>query len=899
VTAGAYPTEFEVDVALRDGGTVRVRPVRPDDVERLRAFLESLSSRSRWFRFFSEASDLGIAAREAADVDYKDRFGIVAHAGPEGEIIGHGQYVRSGAERAEVAFALADDHQGRGMGTVLLAHLAERAAQCGIDVLEADVLAENRRMLEVFRESGFPLRVRREAGTLHLELPSSLSPDAVERFETRDRVAAVAAVRRVLEPASVAVVGASRHRGTVGGELLHNLLTGGFAGPIYPVNPSARRIQGVPAFPDVDSVAGQIDLAVIAVPAPAVADVARACARRGVSALVVVTAGFAEAGEAGAARQAELVSICRSAGMRLVGPNCLGVVNTAVGLDASFGPVVPPAGRVAFLSQSGALGLSIMERSADLGLGLSQFVSAGNKADLSGNDFLEHWQDDPGTDVVLLYLESFGNPRRFARIARRVSAGKPIVAVKSGRSRAGAAAASSHTGALVASSDVTVDALFRQTGVIRTDTLAELFDVARLLSRQPLPRGRRVAIVTNAGGPGIMCADACEAEGLDLPAPPAAVRDELTSFLPEHASLRNPIDMIASAGARDYERTLEAVARSGAYDAIIAIFIRPLATRTADVVRALEAAARRGATGIPVLAVMMSDLETGVGHGAIPRYRFPEEAVRSLAHAVRYRGWRDRPEEPPPALEGLRREQAARVLAAAAAGGGRWLDAAEVTEVFACYRLPLIETQPASTPEEVGDIADELAAPVAIKGVAEGLVHKSDIGAVDLGADGRDTAAAAARDMATRLRAAGYTSVSFLVQRLAPPGVEMLVGVATDPQFGPVVACGAGGVTAELERDVAVRLPPVTQRDAAEMVRSLRMHPLLDGYRGAPRADRAALEDVVLRVAALADTHPEIAELDCNPVIVSPDGASIVDARVRVRTPPPVTPWPSLGSSTP
>jgi acetyl coenzyme A synthetase (ADP forming)-like protein len=894
LTATAYPAEFEADVALRDGGTVQVRPVQAQDEDALRAFLEGLSDRSRWFRFFSQASDLSRAAHDAADVDYRDRFGLVALAGPEPTVVGHAQYVRSGPEQAEIAFAVADSHQGHGLGTVLLAHLAARAHASGIEVLEADVLAENRRMLEVFRESGFPVRTKTSQGTSHLELPCSLSPEAVERFEARERVAAVAAVRRVLEPASVAVIGASRHRGTVGGELLHNLLAGGFAGPVFPVNPSATKVQGVPAFAGVDAIPGRIDLAIVAVPAAHVLDVARACARNEVGALVVVSAGFAEVGKAGAVRQEELVGICRSAGMRLVGPNCLGVLNTAVGLDATFAPGVPTAGKVGFLSQSGALGLSIIERAAGLGLGLSSFVSAGNKADLSGNDFLQYWEQDGATDLVLLYLESFGNPRRFARVARRVSRVKPIIAVKSGRSRAGARAASSHTGALVASSDVSVDALFEQAGVIRTDTLGELFDTATLMTRQPLPRGRRVAILTNAGGPGIMCADACEAEGLELPALPAPVRDALAGFLPSEASLRNPIDMIASAQARDYERALEVLARSGAYDAVIAIFIRPLATRTADVVRALEGASRRACGDVPVLAVMMSELEAPVGEGAVPRYRFPEEAVRALTHAARYRAWRDRPDDPPADLGGVRRERAAHLLGAAAAGGARWLEPQEVAEVLGCYGLPMVESRDAATAHEAGSVADELGGTVALKAVATTLVHKSDAGGVTLGLEGGDAVAEAADEMATRLGAAGHESVTFLVQQMVSAGVEMLVGVTNDEQFGPLVACGAGGVTAELQRDVVVRLPPLSEREASEMVRSLRCYPLLDGYRRAPRADRAALEDVVVRIAALTETHPEVLELDCNPVIVSPDGAHIVDARVRVAPQPPVKPWPSL-----
>ena len=511
-----YPREREADVVLRDGSTVHVRPVRADDKPQIREFLEALSPESIGFRFFG-APSLTWVTKWSLDVDYADRFALVAVSGDA--IIAHAAYIRTRGDRAEVAFLVADAWQGHGIATILLAHLASIAQLHGITTFTAEVLPHNHRMIDVFRESGFPVDMRSTPDAIAIELPTSLSDEAMERFEERERIAAVAAVRSFLEPKSVAVIGASRRRGTVGAEILRNLLTSEFEGVVYAVNPNADVVQSLPAYQSVSEIPGQVELAVVVVPAEHVVGVARDCAAAGVRALLVISAGFAEAGHEGVERQRELVEVCRGAGIRLIGPNCLGVLNTDedVRLNATFAPHHAVPGPIGFLSQSGGLGIAIIEAAARLGLGLSSFVSVGNKADLSGNDFLQYWEQDPGTDVALLYLESFGNPRKFARVAPRVARTKPILAVKSGRSAAGARATSSHTGALLSASDVTVDALFEQAGVIRTDTLHELFDVASLLTKQPVPRGDRVAIVTNAGGPGIMCADACQANGVDVP----------------------------------------------------------------------------------------------------------------------------------------------------------------------------------------------------------------------------------------------------------------------------------------------------------------------------------------------------------------------------------------------
>jgi acyl-CoA synthetase (NDP forming) len=589
-------------------------------------------------------------------------------------------------------------------------------------------------------------------------------------------------------------------------------------------------------------------------------------------------------GEAGERRQRELVAVCRAAGMRLVGPNCLGVINTdpAVALNASFAPGAPPPGRVGFASQSGAFGIAALDLARTHGIGLSSFVSAGDKADLSGNDFLQYWEADERTDVIVLYLESFGNPAKFGRIARRVTAHKPVIAVKSGRSAAGQRAASSHTGALLAAADTTVDALFRHAGVIRTDTVGEMFDVAAVLSRQPLPRGNRVAIVTNAGGPAILCADACEASGLLVEPLAQATRTALAAALPAEASVTNPVDMIASATAADYERALEAVLGDADVDAVITIFVRPLATPAADVVATIRAvAAGACAPAKPVLAVFLgSDMPASVEEG-VPLFGSVEEAARSLGHATRYAEHRSAAPDPPPPTPAAEGDEIAAVIAEALAAGGGWMSPAPAEALLRAAGLPVAESRSAATPPEVRLAANDLGGRVAVKATGPGLLHKSDLGAVRLGLTAAG-AERAAREMHSSLTAGGVALEGFLVQQMAPAGPELIVGVVGDPRFGPLIAVGAGGTTAELIGDVQVRLAPVGRREAAAMLRELRTFPLLDGFRGAPRADVGAVEDIVTRVAALAAAHPEIAELDCNPVVAGPAGAVIVDARIRL-----------------
>jgi acetyl coenzyme A synthetase (ADP forming)-like protein len=898
VPATGNAPDRAVDVALRDGSTLRVRPVAAADAPAMRLFFEKLSLESLGLRFFGSPS-VDWITKWAVDVDYADRYALVATTGPEQAIVGHGAYIRIDGERAEVAFVVADEWQGYGIATIMLGQLAAAAQEHAISVFSAEVLPRNHRMIDVFRNSGFPVELHIRGDVLDVEFPTSLSAEALARFEQRERTAAVAAMRSFLRPASVAVIGASRRRGTVGGELLHNLLGAGFAGPVYPVNLRASSVAGVRAYHSIAEVPEQVELALVAVAAAGVADVARECGAAGVRALVVLSAGFADAGPAGAKRQRELLAICRETGMRLVGPDCLGLLNAApdVRLHATFAGAMPPSGNVGFLSQSGALGIAMLELAGRLGLGLSSFISVGNKADISGNDLLQYWEDDPDTGVMLLYLESFGNPRRFARIARRVGAAKPIVAVKGGRSAAGARATSSHTGALLSSSDVTVDALFAQAGVIRADTIHELFDVATLLSAQPVPSGRRVAIVSNAGGPAILCADACRTDGLEVVALASGVRRRLRGVLAADASLVNPIDMLATASGEDYRRTIEVLARSGACDAILTIHVAPLLSAAGDVAREIQQAAN-AAPRLTLASVFMGTDALAAepsGEGSrVPRFAFPEDAVRALAHAARYGSWRGRPPGKVLAPAGCRPDEAAAIIARALGADEQWLGPAEVAALLDCYGLPLLAAGVVRSAGEAVEAAAEHGGAVALKALVGGLVHRSDVGAVRLGLASGAEVRRAASEIRAAVAASGHRLDGFVVQPMAPAGVELVVGVAHDASFGPVIVCGPGGATAELMGDVVARITPLTDVDAREMLQALRTFPLLSGYRGSTPCDVAAIEDVLLRLSALVEAHAEVAELDLDPLVAAPHGAVVVDARVRLEAPPPPRPLSAL-----
>jgi acetyl coenzyme A synthetase (ADP forming)-like protein len=690
-------------------------------------------------------------------------------------------------------------------------------------------------------------------------------------------------------PRSIAVVGASRDPASLGGAILANLLARGFQGPLYPVNPAADHVQSVPAYASVSAVPGAVDLAVIVVPPARVLDVVDDCGAKGVRAAVVITAGFAETGEPGRALQDALVRRAERHHIRLVGPNCFGILNTdpAVRLHATFADTWPDAGDVAFSSQSGALGLVVLQHAAALGLGIHHFVSVGNKADVSGNDLLEYWEEDEGTRLILLYLENLGHPGRFMRLARRIGRRKPIVVVKSGRTEAGAVAARSHTGAL-AGLEAAADALFAQAGIVRTDTLEDLFDTALVLSSQPLPAGPRVAILTNAGGPAIMAADACASFGLALAAVGDGTRARLRAFLPAEAALGNPVDMIASARAYDYEQALRLLLADDGIDSVLVVYVPRVASDAPEVAEGLRRAA--AGAGKPVVTCFMglrgiAAVQPALRAARLPSFPFPEAAAKALAHAVRYGEWRRRPEEPTPSFD-VDRDAARRVLGCVLeeGPGDRWLRADETAALLGAYGITCARGVVARSAEEAAAAARSVAGPVAVKLLSRTVVHKTDVGGVHLGVRGPDEARQAFLAIEAQLVAAGRRAEmdGVLVQEMVNGGVETFVGATRDPLYGPLLAFGIGGVQVEVWRDVVFRVHPLGPADARDMLEEIRGRALLDGVRGAPAADRGALVDVILRLDRLVGDHPEVAEVDLNPLLARPSGAIVLDARIHV-----------------
>ena len=903
--APSYPSQWESDVVLRDGGTVHLRPMRRNDGENLLGLYSRLSDESLYLRFFSavpapRARDL----EQLTDIDYDRRFAIVAELGDA--VVAAARYIRpSGAtDEAEVAFTVGDEQQGRGLGTVMLEHLAAIARERGVRRFVAMTMMSNTRMLKVFADAGFEVHESTDGGIVEVSFDIEPTGASVGAQRQREQVSEARSVARILSPTSIAVVGASRRTGTIGNGVLRNLLAGDFCGPVHPVNPNAASVAGVQAYPTVEAVPGPVDLAVVCVPAASVAAVVDDCVRKQVQGLVVISAGFAEVDAAHGRAERDLVETARRNGMRMIGPNCMGVVNTnpAIGMDATFAPFLPIAGRVGFASQSGGLGIALLARSAELGLGISTFVSLGNKADVSGNDLLQYWDEDPDTDVILLYLESFGNPRKFARLARRISRHKPIIAVKSGRTAAGARGTSSHTAALAAPDDA-VDALFAQAGVIRVDTLEELFDTAAVVLHQPLPPGHRVAIITNGGGPGILAADACVTAGLEVPELSEATQAALRAFVSPDAGVANPVDLVASASAEIYARTLDVLIQDQDVDALLVIFVPPLVTRAEEVAAAITDAARR-AGDKPVVACFLGrhgtlemlggDDPNGPADGSgrrVPTFAFPEAAAAALGRAAAHNEWRRRPEGTVPVLADARVDLARRMVAErlAATPQGEWLDPGTAMGLLEAMGVPAARTFSVGDVDAAIAAADDAGYPVALKAASPAIVHKTERGAVRLGLGDAQAVRAAFAEMHANL---GEEMGGAVVQHMVDPGVETLVGVTRDPSFGSLVLFGMGGLQAELIRDTALRIVPLTESDASEMIRSLRTSPLLFGFRGAPPVDAAALEDVILRVGLLAERVPEIAELDCNPVVVSATGAIVVDVKVRLA---PVLPGPPPG----
>lgn len=867
----ASPPAPALDVILRDGSTLRLRPPEAGDVETLVGFFSSLSERSLYQRFHGIPRVGAELVEPFVEPDWGETGTLVGEL--DGRVVGLGTYVRlRDPTSAEVAFAVADEYQGRGIGTRLLEQLAALAAARGIERFLAVVLPDNRAMLSVFTNAGFVVRREIEGGSVEVEFPIAPTEQYRERVDERDHVAVAASLRPFFAPAVVAVIGASRRRGSIGGELFRNVLAADFTGAVFPVNRSGESVAGVRGYRSVEEIPDAVDLSVVCLPGEGVLAAAEESLRKGVRALCVISAGFAEVGAEGLERQERLLALVRAHGARLIGPNCLGIAAAGSQLNATFAAKAPPWGSVGVSSQSGALGLALIEAAESRGIGMSAFVSIGNKADVSSNDVIEYLEEDDATRLIALYVESFGNPRKFARIARRVSRRKPILAMKSGRTSAGVKAAASHTAALT-SSDAAAQALFRQAGVIRAETLEELADLAVLLSTQPVPRGNRVALLTNAGGLGILAADACEAAGLELPPLGDETTGELAKVLPKEASLGNPIDMLGSATAASYEQALPLVLADRGVDAAIVLFVPPV-TATADEVAGAVARAAAGADK-PVLAVIIdaSGVPRALAEAGVAAFAYPESAARALGRAVARAEWLHRPAGSVPDLDDLDVDAARAVVAAALERGPDvWLEPEEARRLLEAFRLPVAEQRVAATPGEAVAVARELGHPVVVKTALAG-VHKTERGGVALDL---------ATDEAVR-EAAGAIGGPLLVQPMRSGSAELLAGVVQDPLFGPLVALGPGGVFAELIGDAGIRIAPLTDADALELVTEGKTGTLVRGFRGKPAADANALVDLLHRLSALGEELPQVAELDLNPVLAGPQGCVAVDARVRVR----------------
>ena len=871
--------EGPVDVILRDGTTLRLRAPESNDSGALVAFFAGLSERSLYQRFHGFRPAERALVEAFLDPDWVERgalIGMLAE-GEEERVVALANYVRlRDPAAAEAAFVVADELQRRGLGPRLLEQLAARAGAGGIERFVAEVMAGNRPMLDVFTGAGFEVVRELEGGEIEVRFPIAPTAHSRARVEERDHVAVAASLRPFFLPSSVAVIGASRRRGSIGGELFRNVLAGDFAGAAYPVNRSGEAVGGVRAYATVEEIPDPVELAVICVPGAQVLDAAASALRKGVHALCVISSGFAETGVEGAEHQARLLALVRAHGARLVGPNCLGIASSASRLNATFAPRALPPGRIGFSSQSGALGLALLEKATGRRLGFSSFVSIGNKADVSSNDLLEWWEDDPETDLVLLYLESFGNPRTFGRLARRLARRKPILALKAGTTSAGARAASSHTAAL-AGSEAAVDALFVQAGVLRVRTLEELVDAAALLSSQPLPAGRRVGVVTNAGGLGILCADACEAAGLSLPELTDGTRAALAALVPAEASLANPVDLLGSATAATYEAAIAPLVADPRIDALIVLFVPPVVARPEDVAAAIQRAVAVARTEKPVLVVVMSADGTPAAlledSSLVAAFPYPESAARALGLAAERADWLRRPVGKVPDLDGIDAAFARKLVDSALADSSDvWLSPEQARALLESYGVPLVAQRLAASADEAAAAARELGFPVVVKTAAAG-VHKTEGGGVALDLSDEEEVRAATERI----------GVPVLVQPFVHGGPELLAGVVQDSVFGPLVAFGPGGVLAELIGDAAFRVAPLTDVDAAELVLGGKAGRLVRGYRGAPPADDAALVDLVHRLARLAEDLPEVDELDLNPVLGLPAGCVAVDARTRLR----------------
>ncbi|MGW1518379.1 bifunctional acetate--CoA ligase family protein/GNAT family N-acetyltransferase [Streptomyces sp. NPDC002287] len=915
----SYPAHWEADVVLRDGGTARIRPITTEDAGRLVSFYEQVSDESKYYRFFApypRLSDRDV--HRFTHHDYVDRVGLAATIG--GEFIGTVRFDRIGpdgrpasapADEAEVAFLVQDAHQGRGVASALLEHIGAVARERGIRRFAAEVLPANTKMIKVFTDAGYQQKRSFEDGSVHLTLDLEPTAESLAVQRAREQRAEARSVQRLLAPGSVAVIGVSRSGSGVGAATLRNLRDGGFHGHLYAVNEARAPgtegdlLDGVRAYRTVADIGAPVDLAVIAVPAGRVPDAVAACGEHGVQGLVVLSAGYGESGPAGLARQRELVRQVRSYGMRLIGPNAFGVINTAadVELNASLAPAPATArGRIGLFTQSGAIGIALLSGLLRRGEGLSSFVSAGNRADVSGNDILQYWYEDEATDVALMYLETLGNPRKFTRLARRTAALKPLVVALGGR----------HTpaGHVVTGTrlpEATVSELMRQAGVIQVDTVTELVDVGRLLAGQPLPAGPRVAILGNSESLGVLTYDACLTEGL-RPAPPldlttAATPEDFRAALTAALASDDCDAVVVTAIPWVGERALADDLAEALRQAVAEVPGKPVAVVHVELGELVEALSAARATAPAAIQPPPAPAPAGAPRdrapspprapapgGRIPAYPAAERAVKALAEAVRHAQWRRANADAGhvPEYEDIDESGAAAQLTALLAGvpegAALTLDEPEARELLARYGIRVLPTLPAPSADAAVRAARILGYPVALKTTAPHLRHRADLGGVRLDLT---TEAELRRSYEELTEALGKPAELLpVVQTMAPRGVDTVVRSVVDTAAGAVLSFGLAGVPSELLGDTAHRLVPVTDRDAAGLIRSLRAAPLLFGWRGSDPVDTPALEELLLRLSRLVDDHPEVSGISLEPVVVATEGLSVLSATVRVAHPP-------------
>ena len=867
---------------LTDGTTIEIRPAGPEDFAAVRDLHAKMSPDNLYLRFFS-LSPMA-AEREARRICREpapDHAALLAVL--DGEVVGCGTYdsYDPGSPSAEVAFTVADDMHRRGVGTLLLEHLVSLARGRGCRVLTAETLSENAPMLRVFADAGLQVHRTFADGVYDLTfpLPSGEADTALGTYRDtvaeRERSADVASLRPVLAPASVAVIGASRRSRSVGRVILGNIVTGGFSGPVYAVNPAAAELDGVPCVPSAAALPEQVDLAVIATPAAAVPGIAEECGRRGVKALVVLAAGLD-----GAAR-AEVLGICRRHGMRMVGPASFGVASPGICLDATFAARHPAAGSAGLAFQStGGMGFALVEHLSRLGVGISSLVSLGDKDDVAGDDMLLWWEADEATKLAMLYLESVGNPPKFARIARRVGRSMPVLIVTVGRSAAGRRLAGAR--AVAATPLLTRQALFEQAGVIATANLGELLDTATLLASQPAPAGPSVAVVSNTRGAAVIAADACGDAGLQVARLAADTRRALRDLLSPDAMVAGPVDTTLLVGPGLFRRCLELVGADPGVDAVLAL---TAASAGSDVVAEVPAAR----LPVPIAAAVLDQVEVvrllrgpDEDSPAVPAYAYAESAAHALGHAARYGMWRATPPGSVPDLDGLRQDRARELVAEYLAGrsAGGWLPLDPTVELLACYGVPLVESIGVVTEDAAVAAAARFGGPVALRADVPGLVRARGAGALLIDLHGAEEVRRGFRSLKETF---GHRLAGVIVKPMVTGGVELLISMLQEPAAGPLVLFGTGGAAADALADRAARLAPLTDSDADELIRSIGAAPLLLGRPGAPAADLGALRDLLLRVSRMADDLPQIAELELSPVFARPDGVQAVDGRIRLR----------------